>query len=52
MHKLDAHIARAIDKHRKHHPRMTISQVLNSFARIMERLRKGAETARKRAAKR
>lgn len=52
MHKLDAHIARAIDRHRKHHPRMTISQVLNSFGRIARRLRKGVETVKKRAAKR
>lgn len=51
MHKLDAHIARAIDRHHKHHPRMTISQILNSFTRIAKRLKKGMETVRQKRAR-
>lgn len=49
MYKLDAHIAKAIDRHRKHHPRMKISHILNSFVRIAKRLNKGVETVRRKA---
>ena len=48
MYKLDAHLAKAIDRHRKHHPRVTIGQIINSFARIARKLQKGvAKVARK-----
>lgn len=44
MYKLDAHITKAIDRHRKHHPRVTVNNILKAFDRISKKLLKGTDT--------